>query len=138
MKGNEPFMKIIWPNILSIDDLIGGNSIRQILTRTPAAEGVLSPFTRGKLRGHFLLSDSGTDDTLIVPKAKNVPVAHSRVIEATLPAITGDLDLSGAIWHRHPAQQLQVGSVAECSRINTGVLDSWTNAFSFIKEDPAR
>src|SRR5437879_123566 len=97
-------MLITFPNVLTVDESRAGNRIRQIGELTLQTEGTLSPFARGRLQGFLFTANIGAEETLVIPKAKQLPDNHLRVIEATVPAANGDVDLRNGAWLRHPLQ----------------------------------
>jgi len=128
-------MIINFPNLVCLDEAIADNSIRQLSQRTPPVDGTCAPFTSGRLRG-FLLQSDGTGETLVLPKAKQVPDHHVRVIESNAVPLDGAFDLSDGIWFRHPAQNTT--AAFDNQREIEEVLRSWLGAFSYVQEDPAR
>ncbi len=128
-------MIITFPTLLSLDEERAGNPIRQLSQRTAAADGTCAPFTSGQLRG-FLLQSDGKGETLVLPKVKQVPDHHVRVIESDAVPADGGFDLSDGIWFRHPLQNTT--AAFNNQREIEEVLRSWLGAFSYVQEDPAR
>jgi superfamily II DNA or RNA helicase len=130
-------MIITFPNVFSVNELRVGNRIRQIGERTLRAEGIFSPFTRGRLEGFLFRSSAGDEETLIVPKAKQLPNNHLRVIEAAVPVASDVIDLSNSRWLKHPLQNSSRGGTVDHAREIQEVLKSWSGAFSYVQEDLA-
>lgn len=126
-------MTITFPNLFCLDEQVAENLIRQLSQRTPSVEGTCASFTSGRLHG-FLLRSDGTDETLVVPKAKQIPEHHVRVIESNSVPNDAGVDLSEGTWFRHP---LQNRTGFSHQREIEEVLQSWPGAFSYVQEDPA-
>jgi superfamily II DNA or RNA helicase len=127
-------MIISFPTLLSLNERVAGNPIRQLSQRASSVEGECTPFTSGQLRG-FLLQSNGSGEIVVLPKAKRVPERHVRVIEAASVPTNGDFDLSDGIWVRHPLQNSGAAFVHQ--REIEDVLKSWMGAFAYIQEDLA-
>ena len=125
-------MLITLPRILSIDECHSGNAIRQIGESSRQLEGVLAPFSRGSLRGFLFQSQDDGEETLIVPKARQIPENHSRVIKAATADTNLDIAIRDGVWIKHPL--LGSGAFDHEDEIKR-VLESWTGAFSYIEED---
>jgi len=128
-------MIIIFPPLLSLDEEIAGNPIRQFSQRTAAVDGTCAPFITGRLRG-FLVRSDASGETLVVPKAKYVPNHHVRVIESSAVPAGGVIDLTDGTWFRHPDQNRTVPYAHQ--REIEEILQSWQGAFSYVQEDPTR
>ena len=129
---------ITLPNVLIVDELSAGNRIRQISEPTHQVQGSISPFTRGRLGGFLFRSNATGEETLIVPKTKQLPDNHLRIIEATVLIQNGTVTLGNPTWLRHPVQNgFRIGSFDHAQEIQR-VLESWSGAFSYVQEDPAR
>ncbi len=128
-------MLITFPNVLAIDELRAKNPIRQIGKLGLQLEGVLPTFSRGRLRGSlFQHTDSG-EETLIIPKTKQMPDEHVRVLKATVDPEAKAADLSGGSWLKHPLLNRPAGAI-DRERDIQQVLESWAGAFSYVHEDP--
>lgn len=130
-------MFITFPNVLVIDESRAGNSIRQIGERGRRLEGALATFARPPLRG-FLFQPTGDDnDVLIIPKTKQIPDGHVRIVQATINTVASDVVLPDGLWVRHPLLNRGTGAIVREQEIQQ-VLDSWVGAFSYFQEDPTR
>lgn len=131
-------MLITFPALYGIDYSIEGNPVRQIAKDRSQRDGVLAPFTRGRLNGFVFQPGMADEEVLIVPPgAKRLPDGHQRILRATVNPNAQLLDLSEGTWLRHPLRHVEEGQVdherqiAEC-------LESWIGAFSYVQEDPQR
>lgn len=131
-------MLIILPRVLAVDEAVAGNLIQQIGEPSVQVEGTLAHFTQDRLHG-FIFREIGSDEeTLIVPRSKQLWGSHSRVLTASIPDGTvSTIDLSAAIWLKHPLLHSSRRSNFDYAAENDRVLVSWIGAFSYIKEDPA-
>ena len=125
-------MLITLPRILSLDERRFGNPIQQIGECSRQLEGALTPFRRGRLQGFLFQSQDEGEETLIVPKARNIPENHSRAIKAAIADVDGAIDIRNSGWIKHPL--LNGRAFDHEDEIQT-VLESWTGAFSYIEED---
>src|SRR5712664_391154 len=130
-------MFIIFPNAFTVDELRAGNRIRQIGERTLKVEGTFNPFTQARLQGFLFRPNDGGEETLVIPKAKQLTGNHARVIEATVSA-NGTVNLRNDTWFRHPLQSGFRGGTFDYAREIQKVLDSWSGAFSYVQEDLTR
>jgi len=131
-------MVITFPAVYGIDYSIKGNPVRQIAVGRSQRDGVLAPFSRGKLKGFVFQPNVADQEVLIVShEARRLPDGHQRVLRATVNPDARALDLSDGTWLRHPLRHVVEGQVdhelqiAEC-------LESWIGAFSYVQEDPQR
>jgi superfamily II DNA or RNA helicase len=131
-------MLITFPAVYGIDYSIKGNPVRQIAADRSQREGVLAPFTRGRLSGFVFQPGVLDEEVLIVPpEAKRLPDGHQRILRATPDPDAEAVDLTDGTWLRHPLRHVEEGQVdherqiAEC-------LESWIGAFSYVQEDPQR
>ncbi len=81
-------MVVTLPDVLAVEELRAGNAIRQIGERGLERDGALGTFARGRLRG-FLFQPAGGGQVLIIPKTKQIPEGHPRVVQASLDATMG-------------------------------------------------
>lgn len=130
-------MLVTLPNVLAVDQSIARNAIRQIGERGLRREGELPPFTRGRLQGFLFHPRGGTEEVLIIPKTKQIPDGHVRIIQATVTVVAGAADLSEGFWVRHPLLSHRADAINREREIQE-VLASWEGAFSYVQEDPAR
>ncbi len=130
-------MLIIFPNVLAVDESIAKNPIRQIGERGLCREGALARFAHGRLRGFLFQPTGGGEEVLIIPRSKQIPEGHVRVIKATVNATGGTANLSGGLWLRHPLYNRHAGAMDHQQEIHQ-VLESWEAAFSYVQEDLAR
>jgi superfamily II DNA or RNA helicase len=133
-----PAMLITFPDVYSIDYSIKGNPVRQIAIGKRQRDGVLAPFTRGRIRGFVFQPGLVDDEVLIVPpETKRLPDSHQRILRASVDLNAQPLDLTNGTWLRHPLRYVEEEKVdherqiAEC-------LESWIGAFSYVQEDPER
>jgi len=129
-------MLITLPVVYGIDYSVKGNPVRQIAASRPQREGVLAPFTRGRLSGFAFQPGVVDEEVLIVPpEARRLPDGYQRILRSTVDPNAQALDLSSGTWLRHPLRHVEEGQVdherqiAEC-------LESWIEAFSYVQEDP--
>lgn len=130
-------MFIDLPHVLVLDELRAGNRIRQIGERSSRLEGTLAGFTHGRLRGHLFRPAGGGEEILVVPSAKDLPARYARIIESRVAAPGDVLDLMNGVWARHPLLP-RPGTAFDHAREIGEVLASWSGAFSYVQEDPAR
>ena len=128
-------MLLSTPPVFGIDESPLRNSLRQIASPAATAEGTLSSFTGGRVRGWlFQPTADGQGEILVVPqqvKLARIPTAYAKVIRAEVDDVAAHhVDIKEATWLRHP--KLGVPSTHQT------VLDSWSDAFSFVREDPDR
>ena len=129
---------ITFPSVFAVDELRAGNRIRQIGERTHQVEGSLSPFARNRLAGFLFRSSASGEEILIVPKTKQLPDNHLRIIQAALVSQNGTVTLSNPSWLRHRLQSGFHTSSFDHAREIQKVIESWPGAFSYVREDPAR
>ena len=125
-------MLITLPRILSLDERHSGNLIRQIGEGSRQLEGALPRFSRVSLNGFLFQSQVDGEETLIVPKARQIPEHHTRVIKAAIADVNSDIDIRNGTWIKHP---LLNGRTFDHEHEIQRVLESWTGAFSYIEED---
>ena len=125
-------MLINLPRILSLDERRYGNLIQQIGEGSRQLEGALTSFRRGRLQGFLFQSQDDGEETLIVPKARQIPGNHPRAIKAAIADVNGDIDIRNGVWIKHPLLNGRAFNYED--EIRT-VLESWTGAFSYIEED---
>jgi superfamily II DNA or RNA helicase len=129
MKGAN--MLVIFPIIHAIDKSYSGNRIRQVAKRCLPIDGTLATFKRGRLHGLLFRPAVQTDEVIIVPHEKFISIEDQRVV--CIAGATRDTsDLRDGTWIRHPL--LKSGKVHYESEIQD-VIESWTDAFSYIEED---
>jgi len=129
-------MLIDFPSILAIDETRAGNHIRQLGEGTLQASGTAIPFSRGRLNGLLLRTDESATETLVIPKATQIPEIYTRVIEASVDGVRDALDLRHGTWFRHPLQTN--ARHAERTQKIVEIIESWTGTFSYRKEDSSR
>jgi superfamily II DNA or RNA helicase len=130
-------VRVLLPAVYGIDEVSTSNDpIRQLALTAIERQGTLATFTHERLRGYMLVN--GTDpDILIVPAGtRQVPENHSHALAAEVNSAAANLDLSGALWLRHPSQATKAAISRE--RVIRETLDSWKGAFSYVEEDAAR
>lgn len=131
-------MHITFPNVLTVDELRAGNRIRQIGEPSVQTEGTLATFARGRLRG-FLFHPAGSgEEVLVVRKTKQLPDNHARIVRATVAVADGVADLSDGDWLRHLLLEGIRSGVFDYAAEMQRVLESWSGAFAYAQEDPAR
>lgn len=130
-------MVITFPWVLAIDESRAGNLIRQIGEHEIRGEGALATFARRGLQGFIFQPTGGGEQVLIIPKTRQIPDGHVRVLQATVDAAAGATDLSNGLWLRHPLFTGRAGAI-DYEREIQQVLESWTGAFSYVQEDVAR
>jgi superfamily II DNA or RNA helicase len=128
-------MHIILPDVLIIDELRADNPVRQIGEPSKPVDGSLVTFARGRLRG-FLFRAADGHDVLIIPKTRQIPDGHPRVLQATIDPAAEVADLSDGIWLRHPL--LDHGNNVERESEIAQILASWVDGFSYVREEPDR
>jgi superfamily II DNA or RNA helicase len=127
-------MIVAFPPVFVVNLSIAGNRIRQIGARSMREEGALAQFSSGRLRGFLFRADNRPEEVLILPKSKRIPGGYLRVLQGDVPR-TGDLvDLSDAIWQRHPLFAIRDRPETQTEE----VLKSWEGAFTYAKEDLSR
>lgn len=121
----------------AVHESIARNPIRQIGERGVRREGALPAFSRGRLNGFLFQPTGAGDEVLILPKTKQIPDGHARIIQATVNVVAGAANISNGLWLRHPLLDHRSRTI-EHERITAEVLESWLGAFSYVQEDPAR
>ena len=129
-------MRLTFPSVLGIDVEEAENPIQQIVELEHQREGILVPFTSGRTTG-FLFQPGEAGEVLILPNAKNVRDGYQRVLLGAPDPAHASNDLSQGEWRKHPLLLVD-GAEPDYSQRIAEVLDSWTEAFSFVEEDPAR
>ena len=125
-------MLITLPSVLWRDEPCAGNVIRQIRESSRQLMGALVPFSRGRLQGFLFQAQDGSDETLVVPKGRQIPENHSRAITAEITDPNGDIDIRDGTWIKHPLlNRTALDHEDEIRR----VLESWTSAFFYTEED---
>jgi superfamily II DNA or RNA helicase len=127
-------MLITFPNVLALDESRGDNPIRQIGELSLQRDGALAAFSRGHLRGSLFLPTDGSDQVLIIPKRRELPDGHPRVLQAPVDNAGAVVDLSEGVWLKHPLLRRPAG--VDHGQDIQDVLESWINAFSYIQEMP--
>src|ERR1700745_3192943 len=103
-------MLITFPAVYGIDYSIKGNPVRQIAVDRSQREGVLAPFTRGRLTGFVFQPGVANEEVLIVPpETKRLPDRHQRILRAKVNPNAQPLDLSDGTWLRHPLRHVEEG-----------------------------
>jgi superfamily II DNA or RNA helicase len=129
-------MLVTFPAVFGIEYSLKGNPARQIAMDKFQREGMLAPFTRGRLQGSIFQPAVGDEEVLIVPpEAKRLPDGHLRILRATVGPNADALDLSNGTWLRHPLRHVQEGQIDHERQIEQ-CLRSWIGAFSYVQEDP--
>src|SRR6266446_6931589 len=119
---------ITLPSVFAVDELRAGNRIRQIGERTHQIDGSVSPFARDRLAGFLFRSSASGEETLIVPKTKQLPENHLRIIQAELLSQHGTVTLNNPTWLRHPLQNgFHPGSFDHAREVQK-VIESWSGA----------
>src|SRR5580692_5599197 len=130
-------MLVTFPAVFGIEYSLKGNPARQIAMDKFQREGMLAPFTRGRLGGFIFQPAAGDEEVLIVPpEAKRLPDGHLRILRATVGPNADALDLSNGTWLRHPLRHVQEGQIDHERQIEQ-CLRSWIGAFSYVQEDPS-
>src|SRR4030042_6432418 len=130
-------MIIPFPNVLLIDESRAKNPLRQVGELGLPREGARATFTHRRLEGFIFQPAVGSEEILIIPKSRQIPEGHVRIIQATIDAAAGAADLSDGFWLRHPLLNGCPGVTDRETEIQK-VLESWAGAFSYVQEDPAR
>jgi superfamily II DNA or RNA helicase len=130
-------MQIKLPDLLTVDERIASNPVRQIGELGAERSGVLWPYTHKRVHGFTFLPSEDGDPILLVPKTRATFDGHARVLQAAIDDTSSTADLSGATWLRHPLINGRA-DVRNPDQDNQEVLDSWSDAFSFVQEDPAQ
>ena len=72
-------MVITFPAVYGIDYSIKGNPVRQIAVGRSQRDGVLAPFSRGKLKGFVFQPNVADQEVLIVShEARRLPDGHQH------------------------------------------------------------
>jgi len=129
-------MRIIFPSVFGIDVDEADNPIQQLAQLKHQHDGNLVPYTNGKTTG-FLFRPGEPDEVLILPNTKHVRDGYQRVLIAAPDPTQATNDLSGGEWRRHPLLPHD-GEKFDFAQKITEIRNSWTGAFSFVEEDPAR
>ncbi len=135
MGMKEAGMLVNFPNILAINELYKGNLIRQVAKRSAQLEGSLETFRRGKLEGLFFRPSVQGDGVLIVTHGKQQLSNEDRCVVFMRDASLTTSDLRAGTWIRHP---LLRSSIVDYESEIRKVVQSWSDAFSYIGEDKAR
>jgi hypothetical protein len=131
-------MLTTFPPVYGIDYSIKDNPSLQIAVNSSQKDGVLAPFTRGRLEGFVFQPGIVDEEVLIVPpEAKRLRDGHLRILRATVDPNTQALDLSNGTWLTHPLRHVEEGQVDHERQI-AACLESWIGAFSYVQEDPLR
>jgi len=123
-------MRVLFPDVLRVDEAVLGSPIRQVAERDVIGNGTLVPFTRGKHTGFLFTPDGGGQEIIVASDTKFVQAGDSHVVfvsklSAPIP------DLRRGRWLRHPQRVTAPNLRAECARVSA----SWVHAFSYLEED---
>jgi superfamily II DNA or RNA helicase len=128
-------MLITFPPVLAIDRQVLRSPLRQVAEASEAIEGALANFVHNRTRGFLFQPADGRDNILIITTGRQIPDGYARVLQGTVDPQHQAADLSRAPWIRHPAlPRGELDAVAECPAI----VNSWTDSFSYVQEDPDR
>ncbi len=131
-------MFITLPAVYGVDYSVKGNPFRQIAVGKSRREGILAPFTRGRLTGFVFEPGVAGEEVLIVPpETKRLPDGHERILRAMVIPNAEQPDVSDGTWLRHPLHHVEEGQV-DHERQVVECLESWIGAFSYVQEDPQR
>jgi hypothetical protein len=132
-------MRLSLPFVLGIDELVDENPIQRIAVPAQDVEGVLSGFTRDRIKGWLFQPNDGSSSVLIVPpktKSDRIPATYTHVLTGTVADVAAeDIDLSSVSWTRHP--QLADGRARDHAQEHQAILDSWRGGFSYVEENEA-
>ena len=128
-------MRITLPGVLWIDTFRNGNKICHLREGIRRIEGTLTPFARGRLKGHLFQARHNNEEILVISDARKVPDDHLRVVQAQITNRDDDIDIRDNKWIRHPL--LNPPTFRPEDEIPR-VLESWLDAFSYTEEDAAR
>jgi superfamily II DNA or RNA helicase len=130
-------MIVTFPPVLAIDEISFRNPIRQIGVRSLQREGALQRFISKKIKGHIFKPSDATEEILIIPSPKQLPNDYKLIVCGNVRVDEGNVDLSVGSWMRHPVFGRRTGTSDHETEIRR-TLESWTGAFSFVREDVER
>lgn len=130
------------PNILAIDSVINGNSIRQLYEPTRQVEANIANYKNRTFAGKIIIPTNATDDAhiLVVEKSVPFPDGYHKILAAQPARLEGDdqfVDLSTDKWHRHPGIVEGFAEAGVCQTHLDETIASWKNAFSYLEENEA-
>jgi hypothetical protein len=129
-------VKIHLPHLLAINSVVGESLIQQIAQPGYSFDAELANYTSPKIKGRIILPKAdGEEKILLVQKKGHTADDYSKLILVEKKQINleeGVLDLSVHLWLKHP--HLKVADV-NYRDVISGVLSSWENGFSFIRQD---
>jgi superfamily II DNA or RNA helicase len=131
-------MRLSLPFVLAIDELVNQNPIQRIAVPAQEAEGVLSVFTRDRIKGWLFQPHDGQSVLVVPPKTKSgrIPATYTHVLTGTVADVAADaIDLSSASWARHP--QLADGRARDHAQEHLAIRASWRGGFSYVEENEA-
>ena len=98
-------MLLTIPQVMGVDESLDGNLLRRIAAPSREIRGQFSRFHRDRLNGWLFQPADDDERVLIVPpktQLGRVPDSYERVLMARVGALTDRLDLTAAVWVRHP------------------------------------
>ncbi|MEQ1603952.1 MAG: DEAD/DEAH box helicase family protein [Pyrinomonadaceae bacterium] len=129
-------MRIQLPNLLGVDLSDSQGTIQQISKLHHWIDGDLANYESRTLKAKVIVPVEG-ERILVVTNSKKTD-AFARVLlvsrDQDLNPIDNTIDLSHGSWFRHP----NIPAAADLAVEQTSVLESWSDAFAFIKEDNER
>src|SRR2546426_2225301 len=115
-------MLISFPTVFALDERRLGNPVRQIAESSRQIEGTLIPYVWDRVHGFLFQPNGGDEETLILPRARQLPSSQVRVIEGTVTNPTNAVDLRDAKWIKHPVRS---GAVFDHAQAIQETLKSW-------------
>ena len=128
-------MRVYFAHVLALEEFRCNSPVQQIGHRTGNASGILIPYTSDRTKGFLFRADANGEETLVIPKKTVMPDHYLRIVKAQIGNLNGTLDLRQGTWLRHPA--LTPAGYNHARSIEE-VVDSWSGAFSYVREDPNR
>lgn len=131
-------MRVKLPAVFGIDIKSRLGRVRQIAAPATTIEGSAVKYTLGRSAGYLVRNAAGANLLYIFStRPKTAPLPNDApVLVATLAiADTDEQDLTEGAWVAHPAK---AADPQPAVRLAAAALASWSHAFQFAEEDPAR
>jgi superfamily II DNA or RNA helicase len=133
-------VNVLLPPIFGISECVAGNMISQLLARPSEIECSMIPFKKGRTTGYMLQPDNGNEQLLLITNGGKDPDGFKYVLRKVgleLDLARRHADLSAAKWDSHPCcLRKPLSKLSDYEHVVSDVLDSWTDTFSYKRQDP--
>lgn len=133
-------MKVLLPPVVAVDETIDANTVCKFVIPPKSVEADSEEFKKQRAVGYKLTTHDSEPVRLITNGAR-IPDGFEQVLRKRhlqIDEATDQVDLSEIPWEKHPCLAPTPATLRQYEKLVSNAVDSWTDAFSYIREDSSK